>query len=148
MLSDIGFFLCISAHQSCQCSDMAIFRGHYHIDSLLFDPCIPFGFWLSFLELILQLLVKICYISAGVLVALIFDGHSCEPDVCSVKLSSSYVSDGWMVHDEWIFQAKCDIWQIGTILIVNFWSSILLQINHLSFFRILLNCLIEQSASQ
>jgi len=40
------------------------------MDSLLFDPCVPFNFLLSFLEVILQTFGQICYVSGSMLVAL------------------------------------------------------------------------------
>jgi len=40
------------------------------MDSLLFDPCVPFNFLLSFLEVILQTFGQICYVSGSMLVSL------------------------------------------------------------------------------
>ena len=66
-----------------------------HVFLFIFD----FLFW----KWLCKILVKFVIYQ---FVCRLLEGQSCEVDVCSVKLSSSYVSDWWLVHDERIFQAK------------------------------------------
>jgi len=100
------------------CSDMAICRAHYHIDSLLFDPCVPFNFLLSFLEVILQTFGQICYVSGSMLVAL-KDKYVSEMYVQWSWGLDMHLTDEWFVMN-WI---SSSMWHIANWYQINckFW---------------------------